>query len=194
MSEHQYASTSAAQMLAHGLRSASQERGISLREIGRRLKYKQPVVLSHMATGRVPIPLDRAAAIAAEVGLPTGQFLVAVLEQRHPEVDWGLITGTADSFATELERTAGKALSAMSAAHHRVLRDVVRDSDPEERWLSIPEIAAVKYLQKLFPKLPTSGLSEADREALRLAADLRHAEEGTGTHQQSTRQSKKNES
>ena len=64
MSEHQYASTSAAQMLAHGLRSASQERGTSLREIGRRLKYKQPVVLSHMATGRVPIPLDRAAAIA----------------------------------------------------------------------------------------------------------------------------------
>ena len=176
MTDHPYSSTTAAEMLAAGLRSASSDKRLSLREIGRRLGYRQAVVLSHMASGRVPIPLDRAPDIAREVGLSAGQFLLAVLEQRHPDVDWGLITGKAEPFATELERTAGKPLSAMSAAHHRVLRDVVRDSDPEERWLSIPEIAAVKYLRELFPEMSTSGISQPDREALRLAANLRHAE------------------
>lgn len=176
MPEHKFASTTAAQMLAHGLRSASQERGVSLREIGRRLSYKQPVVLSHMATGRVQIPLERAAAIATEVELPVGPFLMAVLEQRHPEVAWEMMTGRADPFATELERTAGRALSKLSAAHHKVLRDVVRDSHPEERWLSISEIAAVTCLRELFPALSTDGLSDADYDAIRLAANLRLAE------------------
>lgn len=178
-------------MLARGLRSASQEQGISLREIGRRLRYKQPVVLSHMAAGRVPIPLDKAPAIAAEVGLSQASFLLAVLEQRHPNIDWQLITGAADPFASELERTAGKPLSSLGSAHQRVLRDVVRDSAPEERWLSIPEIAAMKFLRELFPNLSSSGLAENDRDALRLAADLRHAEGVTDTLQ-STKRSKKN--
>jgi hypothetical protein len=172
MTAHPFASTEAAQMLAHGLRSASQERGVSLREIGRRLGYKQPVVLSHMAAGRVPIPLDRAPAIASEVGLAQAQFLRAVLQQRHPEVKWGLITGTADEFATELERTAGKPLSTLSAAQQRVLRDVVRDSDAELRWLTIPEISAVQLLRELFPRLRTDGMNASDREFLRTLAEL----------------------
>ena len=194
MSDYPYASSEAAQMLARGLRSASQEQGISLREIGRRLHYKQPVGLSHMATGRVPIPLDKAPAIAAEVGLSQASFLLAVLQQRHPEVDWQLITGAADPFASELERTAGKPLSSLSSGHQRILRAVVRDSAPEERWLSIPEIAAVKLLRQLFPRLSTSGLSEGDREVLQLAAHLSDAEDATDSHQQSTKRSKKNES
>jgi hypothetical protein len=193
MSDYPYAASEAAQMLARGLKSASQEQGISLREIGRRLRYKQPVVLSHMAAGRVPIPLDKAPAIAAEVGLSQASFLLAVLRQRHPNIDWQLITGAADPFASELERTAGKPLRSLSSPHQRVLRDVVRDSAPEERWLSIPEIAAMKFLRELFPNLLTSGLAEDDRDALRLAADLRHAEGVTDTHQ-STKRSKKNES
>lgn len=159
-------------MLASGLRAAASERRLSLREIGRRLGYRQAVVLSHMARGRVPIPVDRAEAIAREVGLPEGQFLLAVLQQRHPEVDWNLITGAADPFATELERTAGKPLSALSPPHQRVLRDVVRDSDPESRWLSIPEISAVDLMRELFPQVRTGGLSANDRQLLRSLADL----------------------
>ena len=37
MKDHPYSSTAAAEMLAKGLRSASSERRLSLREIGRRL-------------------------------------------------------------------------------------------------------------------------------------------------------------
>jgi hypothetical protein len=125
-----------------------------------------------MASGRTPIPIDRAPAIAGEVGLPPKQFLEAVLQQRHPDIDWQLITGTADPFEIELERTAGKPLSALSLAQQRVLRDVVRDSDPEPRWLSIPEISAVQLLRELFPRLRTDGLSSSDRETLRTCAQL----------------------
>lgn len=166
MTEQPYAATAAAKMLADGLRTASQERGLSLREIGRRLNYSQPVVLSHMATGRVPVPIDRALAIAAEVGLPEKEFLLAVLQQRHPDVSWGLVTGSADPVETELEKIAGKPLSALSLGHQRVLRGVVRDSHPEERWLAIPEVAAVRLLRKRFPKLQTEGLDPRDRARL----------------------------
>src|SRR5437763_15377370 len=101
-------------MLAEGLRFAAQERGVSLREIGRRLGYKQPVVLSHMANGRVPIPIDRAVDIARHVEIPARQLLEAVLQQQHPKVEWRLITG--------LERVAGKPVSEPSPGHQRVLR------------------------------------------------------------------------
>src|SRR5688572_16263254 len=108
MAEHRWAETLAARMLASGLKVAALERGLSLRAIGGRLEYKQPVVLSHMATGRVPIPLDRALDIAREVGLPDKPFLEAVLQQRHPGVDWSLVTGRADPLIGELETIAGK--------------------------------------------------------------------------------------
>jgi hypothetical protein len=75
---------------------------------------------------------------------------------------------------TELEKTAGKPLVALSSSHQRVLKDVVRDSHPEERWLAIPEIAPMKFLRDLFPNLSTHGLSEDDRETLRLAAAVRN--------------------
>jgi transcriptional regulator with XRE-family HTH domain len=194
MTKHRYSDTEAAMMLAAGLRSAAQERGLSLREIGRRLGYRQPVVLSHMTSGRVPVPIDRAPDIARQVGISPDHFLEAVLRQHHPEVEWGLITGKPDPFLSDLQDEVGKPLNALSAGHHRVLREVVQDSAPEERWLSIPEVAAVKCLRQLFPMMGDSGLSEDDRETLRLAADIRHAENHTHNHQQSTKRSKTNES
>jgi transcriptional regulator with XRE-family HTH domain len=172
MANHRYADTTAAKMLAAGLRSAAQERGLSLREIGRRLGYRQPVVLSHMASGRVPIPIDRAPEIARQVGISPDHFLEVVVRQHHPEVEWGLITGKPDPFLSYLQNEAGTALNALSVGHHRVLREVVQDSAPEERWLSIPEIAAVKFLRELFPNLPAAGLSVADRSTLRTCVEI----------------------
>jgi plasmid stability protein len=180
MTEHRYANTTAALMLAAGLRSAAQERNLSLREIGRRLSYRQPVVLSHMATGRVPIPVNRAADIAREVGIPPNQFIQAVLHQHHPQIEWGLITGKVDPFLLDLQQAAGKPLAAVGAEHRRILKEVVKDQKPEERWLSIPEIAAIRFLRELFPNMQTCGLSEEERDALRLAVELRaeHTAEG----------------
>jgi hypothetical protein len=194
MTEHRYANTAAATMLAAGLRSAAQERGLSLREIGRRLGYRQPVVLSHMAAGRVPIPIDRALNIAEQVGISRDRFLKAVLIQHHPGVEWRLITGEPDPSLLGLEKAAGRPLSTLSAGHHRVLREVVEDRNPEERWLAIPEIAAVKFLRDLFPNMQSGGLSEGDREALRLAVELSKAEDAAEGDQRPTNQGKKNES
>lgn len=173
MSDYPYASTRAAELLTNGLRTAAAERRLSLREIGRRLKYSQAVVLSHMATGRVPIPVDRALDIAGEVGLPGKQFLEAVLQQRHPNVDWRLITATEDPFVEELETIANKPLGDLSADHQRVLRDVVRDPDPQSRWLSVPEIAAVQLMRKIFPNMHREGLTPDERHLLDLLPALR---------------------
>lgn len=134
--------------------------------------YRQAVVLSHMASGRVPIPIDRATDIAREVGLPPKKFLQAVLQQRHPEVEWELLTTPGDPLCAELEILARKPLSSLSEGHQRVVREAVRDPDPEARWLSIPEIPAVKLFRELFPDLSKSGLSASDRATVKTLAEL----------------------
>jgi hypothetical protein len=177
MTDYPYAESEAAIMLGNGLRGAALERRLSLRQIGKRLGYSQPVVLSHWATGRTPIPIDRAIEVAREVGLPPERFLEAVLRQRHPDVDWGLITENRNQILRGIGAVADKPLADLSDEQIRVLREVVKDGKPEERWLSIPEVAAVNFVRQIFPKMRTSGFSDNDREALRLAADLRHEHE-----------------
>ena len=177
MTEHRYANTQAAMMLAVGLRSAAQERGLSLREVGRRLGYRQPVVLSHMASGRVPIPIDRAADIARQVGIAPDDFLEAVLRQHHPQLEWGLITGKAEAHLSDLEQALAKPVRTLGAEHLRVLREVVEDKWPAERWLSIPEVAVVKLLRELFPHVSTRGLSASERATLRSCVQLLQEEE-----------------
>ena len=51
--EYEYKETRAARMLSEGLRRASSERGLSVRQLGKKLNYKQAVDLSHWATGRL---------------------------------------------------------------------------------------------------------------------------------------------
>ena len=48
-------------MLRAALDRAQREQRLSIRKLGQRLGYKQATVLSHMATGRVLVPLERAA-------------------------------------------------------------------------------------------------------------------------------------
>lgn len=167
MIKHRFTGTDAALMLAEGLRIAAQERQLSLREIGRRLSYKQPVVLSHMASGRVPIPIDRATEIADHVGIAPNIFLTAVLRQQHPNVDWAMISEQSDPFVAILQKVAGKPLHSLSEGHHQVLLEAVKDSRPQERWLAMPEIAAVNFIRELFPRLTAEGLSIEDCQKLR---------------------------
>jgi hypothetical protein len=172
MNDYPYASSKAAQMLANGLHRAAAERKLSLRQIGKRLGYSQAVVLSHWATGRTPIPIDRATDIAAKVGLPKKQFLLAVLEQRHGEVDWSIITTPGDEFAVELEDLAGEPLSELNADQRAVMREVVCDPNPARRWLSLAEMPAIDALRALRPLLRTEGLSSRDKKALREALQV----------------------
>ena len=75
----------AVRMLSAALAIASRERGLSLRKAGALLNYRQPVVLSHMATGRAPIPIDKAEEIADVLGMDPAEFLKAVVSWKSKE-------------------------------------------------------------------------------------------------------------
>lgn len=156
-SDYPYADTKAAKLLHAALKKASAE-GTSLREVGRQLGYKQPVAISHMSLGRVPIPLDRAGTLADAVGIDKAQFLRATAEQRHPDVDWSLIADVNDTFAHELSALSGSRLDDLPADTKRVLREVVVDAAPDRRWLTPVEIRAVEQVRSAVPHFRTDGL------------------------------------
>lgn len=167
-----YANTQAAKMLANALARAREERGQSLRQIGKELGYKQAVVLSHMATGRVPIPIDRAEEFAEMLDLDKGRFLTAVVEQRHPEVNWGLVssgpsTGEQDPLGQELEAILGKGLKSLSVEQRMVLREVASSSHPRQRWLTPHEQPVMLMIRHMRPAVDELGLDAADIDAIR---------------------------
>jgi len=169
-----YKDTRAAVMLRDALDRAHRDQGLSIRSLGKRLGYKQATVLSHMALGRVPIPLERALDIAREIDLEPGEFLAACVEQKvdgaadllrsHSKFD----TADAFSFVSELRVIAGHALDSLSDGQKSVLREVAADPRPERRWLSLAELPVVEGLRRLRPKLATEGLSASDREAVEM--------------------------
>ena len=131
--DYPFVQSRAATMLASGIQRASEERGLSTRKIGMLLNYKQAVVLSHMASGRVPIPIDRAEEFADVLQLDKTAFLAAVVEQRHPDVDWSLLgngpslSDEAGTLAHDLEAIAGRSLAQLSIDQRRVFKALCAD-------------------------------------------------------------------
>lgn len=157
----------ASRMLAQGLARAKEERGWSIRQIGKLMGYKTSVVLSHMASGRVPIPIDRAEELADIIGLDKKDFLQSVLIQRHPRVSWGLLSGPYqtirnDNLTLELEAALGSSLKDLSLEQRAVMREVAAEKSPRRRWLTVHELHAVEKLRKLFPSIRNEGISSAD--------------------------------
>jgi hypothetical protein len=172
--EYKYADTRAARLLTEALRRKSEVERLSLRSIAKQLDYKQAVVLSHMANGRVPIPVDRAPDIAVAVGLPEREFLLAVLEQRHDEVNWGLITSLNDEFVEELEAIAGKPLSTLSPEHRQIMREVVAEPKPQRRWLTLTEVPVMEAVRA---EVPYIRFDSAPRRIIdRVTSALRRAD------------------
>lgn len=166
-----FVDTRATRLLAQGLQLTMARKGVSLRQLGKDLGYKQAVVLSHMASGRVPIPIDRALVLADALELDSRAFLEAVIEQRHPDVDWSLIKegGTDTTFALAAELTGGRDLEELNPGQRRVIREAAADSMAQSRWLTPHEVAAVNLLRELRPGIADHGLGKGDREALRAA-------------------------
>lgn len=161
-----FSETKACKMLAAAIKRAGDERGVSLRQIGKLLRYKQAVVLSHMALGRVPIPIDRAEDLAQVLEMNPAAFLAAVVEQRHPDVDWSLLgavqTDLKGSLPSEIEAILGGPLDQLSANQRRVMREAAADPQAHRRWLSIHEVPTIEMLRARRPKLGLDGLSEAE--------------------------------
>ena len=135
-----YAKSAAALMLAEALERAASDRNLSRRSLAKVLGYKQGVVLSHMASGRSPIPVDRAAELAGHLRMDAGQFVLAVLEQRHPDVNFRTLVGGQpdrsseasrdDAFIQDLMAIAGCRLSELPSEHRRVIKEVIAERHP----------------------------------------------------------------
>jgi transcriptional regulator with XRE-family HTH domain len=177
--DHAFADTRAAQMLREGLARRKAE-GVSLRELARRLRYRQSTVLSQMANGRVGIPPGRAIEIARIVDLPEADFARAVSEQRagaeftqamvgRGGTDAAFLPERDDEFLNELEEIAGRELRHLTLAQKRVLREVVVDPQADRRWLSVAELPALALLREVRPAIREIGLDARDKEALRKA-------------------------
>lgn len=151
------ADSDAARMLSEALSRASRERGLSLRKIGPLLDYKQAVVLSHMATGRVPIPIDKAEEMAKVLEIEPREFLKAVVKQRHPNVTWSLLSDAQEtieeSFYRGIAAGLGQHKPELNAEQYAVMQEMAADPQPRRRWLSIEEAAAIDVLRSARPGL-----------------------------------------
>ncbi|MGB7371749.1 helix-turn-helix domain-containing protein [Erythrobacter sp.] len=172
------ADSQAARMLSEGIARASSERGLSLRKIGALLGYKQAVVLSHMTSGRVPIPIDRAEEIAEVLEIDPAAFLQAVVRQRHPTVTWSLMGAggdKGDGFTHELAVSLGRPLKELSQEQRAVMREVAAEPRPRRRWLTVHELTAIELLREVQPAFSSEGLGQAEmaaiRDALRAATE-----------------------
>ena len=147
-----YAETPATQMLADAIHRRQLE-GTSLRKTATQLGYKQAVVLSHMLTGRVPIPIERVPQFAAHLDIEERSFLIAVLSQRYPHITWGkhLDAGapsTQSNLVASLEMIAGKSPDDLSAEQQRVMREVAADPLAQRRWLSVHDLPMIALLRE----------------------------------------------
>jgi hypothetical protein len=168
--DYPLANTEATRMLAAGLERVHAHRGLTQKDVASKLNYKTSVVLSHMALGRVPIPVDRAEDIAAVLGLDPTRFLLAVLKQRHPDVDFETLLGVQlpqeSGVAAELEALAGTTLDELPKETKQVLREVASAANPQQRWLTTAELPVVEILRRRYPAMPMDGLTTDERRHL----------------------------
>jgi hypothetical protein len=163
--------TRAQRMLFEALDRANREKQQSQRYIAQQFGYKGSVVLSHMAAGRVPIPVDRAVDFARYLGMDQNEFLLAVLEQRHPDIDFnrlltkgkaGKATKSDSALLDELEALAGKPLDELPIGQVRVMREIVQDANAPRRWVQPHEIGILEQIRRLRP----DGLTPAENKKL----------------------------
>ena len=160
--------TRAQVMLDEAMRRA-QSAGRSQRAVAQELGYKSSVVLSHMASGRVPIPVDRAPEMASKLGMDAAAFVLAVLEQRYPDFDFRSlfnISYSSDRTVAKLEAIAGCSLDDLPAETRAMLEEVVAARHPRRRWLSPAEVSTMELVRDLRPDGSVNGLSDGDLEAI----------------------------
>lgn len=172
-----FADTNAARMLSAAIHRKKQE-GTSLRGLARQLRYKQATVLSHMANGRIPIPLERVHDLAETLVLDEGEFAVAALTQRFPATDWRSLlpadrsqVAQAGEFLWKVEGAAGKPVTELSEEQIRIIMEVAATPEPARRWLSTPELRVLEMIRRERPNLTTYGLDMSDYHGIEALLD-----------------------
>lgn len=165
--DYPLANTEASKMLASGLDKVNEEKGWSQRHCARLLNYKTSVVLSHMASGRVPIPIDRSVDFARLLGMDPAVFIMAVMEQRHPNINFRRIlasygkgkaqANTQSALVSELESIAGMPFDDLPITVINVLREVVADRNSARRFMKMSEVPLIETLRACHPEGLTPG-------------------------------------
>jgi transcriptional regulator with XRE-family HTH domain len=164
--------TKAQRMLELGLREKQRATGWTQKDIADKLGYKSSVVLSHMSIGRVPIPVDKALDIADALDLDRDAFVLAVLDQRYPDIGVHRlfnVTFSSERTAARLEAAAGCSLDDLPDETVAVLEEVVAARTPKRRWLTIAEAPVMDLIRRLRSRVGTAGLVSADAEAIEKA-------------------------
>lgn len=166
-----HADTAAALTLQSALRRAKEKNKMSLRAIAKLLNYKQAAVLSHMASGRIPIPVERAEEIAVALDINPSAFMKMVLKQRYPNMSLAVGQNVFDHHAllSGLDTSLPPGLNNATPSQMRIIREVLRDDHASERWLSPHEVFFVSEIRKLRPDIIADGLSSDDLQQVRLA-------------------------
>lgn len=178
-----HADTAAALTLQSAVKRAKEKNKTSLRTIAKMLNYKQAAVLSHMANGRIPIPVERAKDIAGVLDINPDAFMKLVLKQRYPDLPLSVEDDVNNHFALLSELSLPSlpvGLSNATPSQMRIIREVLRDDHASERWLSPHEVFFVGEIRKLRPDIIADGLSSDDLQQVRLAL-------GPATQQQQPR-------
>lgn len=90
---HPFANSNAAKMLANAFDELRKARGLSQRQLAAMLGYKGSVMLSHMASGRIAVPVSRVSDFASLLGINEPALLLAALEQAYPDTNFRKILG-----------------------------------------------------------------------------------------------------
>lgn len=167
-----HADTDAALALQLAINTAKVKNKTSLRTIAKQLNYKQAAVLSHMANGRIPIPVKRIKDIAIVLDLNPEAFFKLVLKQRCPEISSSVEDDGTNHYAllSDLRHPdMPLGLANATPSQMRIIREVPHDDHAAERWLSPHEIRYVNEIRKLKPEVVTDRLSPRDLQLLSLA-------------------------
>lgn len=166
-STHPFSNDEATRLLERALNRAKEVSGTSLTEAASAIGISK-AALSHMANGRAPIPIDRAADLAHHLHLEPRPFLMAVLHQRHPEA-MAVIAGADFSSRRpqdqQIDWVLSRPIAELSEEQITIIREVARDARPRERWLEVGEVPAVKTIRRLRPE----GMMPDDVEWIELA-------------------------
>ena len=154
---HPYSNSRAARELDEALKAHTARTPGGLRALAAELGFKQATVLSHMATGRMAIPLDRATALANKLGLDVLDFCLAVLEQRAPDVyqalDEALGIGTGRTLSIAARQVVAKVATAklVTDDHAAIILEVLHSKNPRERWLAPLESPFIRLVREHYP-------------------------------------------
>jgi transcriptional regulator with XRE-family HTH domain len=159
--DYPFLDSEATRLVATAVRRLQHDEGLSQRELANKLGYKTSVVLSHICIGRVPVPLDKFADFAEVLGLEPRTLLLAILEQRFPEIDFrellNISLADASALKAQIEAVAGSTLDEMDVDTKHLLLEVVGTARPRARWMALTEMYIIDSARR---QLGDGGLIE----------------------------------